>query len=189
VEIMNHANHLSGDVRRADRRVQKGWRGVEADLRRTAQALGVRCDSYMQPRSPVPIYSPSWGQLPFSLGSRVGSVRNQNVIDLADQFIDRVDSYVSSLQPLARRRGDTAAVIGSLQDLKHSALAVRQAAASGAVGSPLFRSTDALMSQYKETAGSVVKMVAADPSLNSPVFYQLGELAQQLRNAARGSRP
>ena len=148
----------------------------------------MRRTNQVQPSYPAIINRPSWSQLPFQPIPQRPSSRNQETIQVADELINKIDAYTASLQLLSLGNVNASKLIGSLQDLKHSTLGVRQTAASGAFGNTLTRSSAVLMTQYQRTARDFATLVARDSTLNSPLFYQVGELTQKLQNAARGTR-
>ncbi len=187
-EIMNHAGHIAEGIRQADMQVQRGWFNVSTQLQQTAQSLGVRSDYYSQPNSPVVMHQASWVQLPYQPGSSYPSNRNEECIREADQLISQIDGYTTSLRSIAYNNRSAAQMIDSLRDLRHSALALRQTASRGVQGNSLSRASDDLMAQYQTTARTATQLIARDPSLNSPLLYQIGEQIQKLRYAARGVR-
>ncbi len=185
--IVKQGDHISADIHQADRRLQRGWWQVEAQLTKTARSFGVSRTHLVDTHAPVLINQPAFGQLPYQPVPRPRSSRHREAVELADQLVAKIDGYLASLRPISARNRDVARAIGSLQNLRHETLAFRQISAEGRYGSQLTRSADQLMSQYQETGKFVGQMVAGDSTLNSPVFYQIGELAQKIRYAARGT--
>ncbi len=107
---------------------------------------------------------------------------------MADQLLSKINGYINSLRPVASQKRDAAALLGSVQNLQHSVLALRSIAAAGVHGAVLQGSADRLMTQYQQTATRATEVIARDPTLNSPLFMQIGELIQKIRYAVRGVR-
>jgi hypothetical protein len=184
--VVTQANRITSDVSRVDLSIQHAWWSLLVQLKQAAQAIGTRGANQVQPSHPVIVDRPAWSQLPFQPVPKPSSSRSRETIRLADQLIDKLDGYIAFLQSASFGNANASRLVGSLQDLKHSALILRQVAASGAFGNTLARSGDLLMTQYKRTASDFAKFVARDATLNSPLFYQIGELTQKVVNAVRG---
>ncbi len=187
--IQNQANNVSQKISQADMRVQQGWWNIQHQLSQVAGTLGIRGTSWVAASQPVVLNRPAWNHFPFQHATRHPSNRNQDAIALADQLLSKINGYVNSLRPVASRKRDAAALFGSVQNLQHSVLAFRSTAAAGAYGTRLQRSADSLMTQYQQTAVQATQVIARDPTLNSPLFMQIGELVQKIRYAVRGVQP
>jgi hypothetical protein len=131
---------------------------------------------------------PAWHQFPYQVASRYPSNRNRETVALSDELLAKIDGYMKSLGPVAHEKHDAAVLLGCVQDLQHSVLVLRSTAATGAHGSALARSADRVMSQYQQTSEQVTSLIARDPSLNSPLFYQIGQQVQEIRYVVRGIR-
>ena len=186
--VVTQAGLISSDVSGVELSLQQAWWNLQVQLQQASQAVGVRGTIQIQPSYPVILNRPSWSQLPFQPIPQQPSSRNQETIQVADELVTRIDAYTASLQLLSPRNVNASKLIGSLQDLRHATLGLRQTAASGAFGNTLIRSSNALMVQYQRTARDFTTLVARDSTLNSPLFYQIGELSQKLQNATRGTR-
>jgi hypothetical protein len=105
------------------------------------------------------------------------------VVDLADQLLVKIDDARQSLVPLAQRNMDAARLRASLTELRNRVQVLRQSAAANLYGSRLSQAADQSMEQYQETSKLFAAAVGRDPTLNTPTFYQIGELIQRLRGA------
>jgi hypothetical protein len=184
--VITQFNGISQDMRRTDFRVQQGWWNLQAQLQTAAQAAGIRGGWQAQPSNPVIINRPAWGQLPYQPTPAVPSSRVQEAIRLADNLVGNIDGCLLTLRPVAMSNPQANQLIGSLQDLKHSALTFRKTAASGAFGNSLSRGADALMAQYRQTAAVATRVINQDPALNTPQFYRLGAITQKIQLTVQG---
>lgn len=188
VGVVTRAQQLNPDIARADTRIQRGWWNLQTQLNAAANATNVQDSLQVRPTTPVIIDRPAWSGLPYQPAPTAPSVRNRETIQRADELSAKIDNYVASLRPITYTNPNAGRLIGSLQNLQHAAVALRQVAASGAYGNTLQRYSDSLMEQYQRTAADVRQLVAVDSTLNSPLFYQIGELVQKLQYAAAGIR-
>jgi hypothetical protein len=185
--LLDQARHISQDVGQANSSVQRGWWNVQTQLRTTARALGVNSDFNVQPSRPVVIDRPAWVGFPYQPSpSQPPSYQNECIV-LADQLIGKIDDYAQTLMTANRINPDATNMLRNLQDFKHHVLVFRQSAASGSFRTSLSSASDRLMSQYNDLAKEATRLISRDPSLNSPMFYQIGELVQKIRRAARGA--
>jgi hypothetical protein len=186
--VLKQSDRISSDVRRVDLRTQRGWWDLQVQVDQAARALGIRGRNEVVPSDPVIINRPAWSGMPYQPAGRVPSRTNEAAVQVADELAAKLDEYTDSLRSVRGRPANVNRLIGSLQDLKHAALIFRHVAASGASGNRLTKAADAFMDQYQRTAADYTRVVADDSTLNSPVFYHIGELSQRLSYAARGVR-
>ena len=186
--IAEQSRHISQDVSRAGMDIQRGWWNVQSELRPVARALGVSIDFNFQPTRPVIIKRPAWGNFPYQASPGYPANHNQEAITLADQLIGKVDGYTQSLMPVTSYNANSLTLVRHLQNFKHYVLTLRQDAAGGSFTTSLSRSADNLMSQYQQLSKEVARLVSRDSTLNSPLFYQIGELVRKIQYAARGTR-
>ena len=184
--IVDQARHISQDVSRADSNIQRGWWNVQSQLRTTAQALGVNSDFNVQPSRPVVIDRPAWVGFPYQPSPAQPAVSQQECVVLTDQLIGQIDGYAQALNPIAGFNPNAISLLRSLQDFKHYVLIFRQSATGGTFTTSLSSAADQIMLQYQVLAREVTRLVSQDASLNSPLFYQIGESVQKIRNAASG---
>jgi ABC-type transporter Mla subunit MlaD len=186
--IMNQAREITRQISQADMALQQGWWNVQHELDRLASALGCGGDLYADPTHPVVINRPAWNGFPtqVSPGYQASAV-NQQVVDLADQLVSTIDDYVNSLRPVSSRSRDVAQMINQTLDLRHDVLVVRQKAAAGGFGTPLQYAARDVTRQYKDVASQTfVRIVGQDPTLNSPAWVRIGELAYSIQKTVGG---
>ena len=184
--VLSEADTVSRDVGRVDLTIQQGWWTIEHSLDRVAQTAGVS-HTWSDVGQPVILGNPVWQRLGTQPRPAVGIPgRNRDVVDLADQLLAKIDDARQSLAPLAGRDADTARLRASVTQLRNQVQVLRQIAASNLYGSRLARAADQTMEQYQETSKLFAAAVGRDPTLNTPTFYQMGELIQRLRKAASG---
>lgn len=184
--IVDQARHISQDVGRADTNIQRGWWNVQSQLRTTAQSLGVNSDFNIQPSRPVVIDNPAWVGFPYQPSPVQPPSNQEDCVVLTDQLIGKIDSYSQALAPIAGVNPNAASLLRSMQDFKYYVLIFRQSATGGTFTTSLSSSADQIMVQYQQLAREVTQLVSRDPTLNSPLFYQIGELVQKIRLAASG---
>jgi hypothetical protein len=184
--IVDASRYISRDMDRADNNIRRSWWNFQSQLRSTADALGVNSDFNVQASQPVVIDRPAWGGFPFQPSPSRPPAHQEECVVLADQLLGKVDSYAQTLVPIASSNRNAAVILTDLQDFKRYVLAFRQEAAGGRYATSLSSSADRIMLQYQSLAQSVSRLVSQDPSLNSPIFYQVGELVQRIRVAAGG---
>jgi hypothetical protein len=184
--IVNESRHIAQDVARADSNVQRAWWNLQTRLSDAARALGVNADFNLQPSRPVVIDRPAWSGFPFQPSPAQPAGYQQECVVLADQLIGKITDYAQALAPIAPTNRNAADLIRNLQDFQRYVLGFRQSATGGLFSTSLSSSADQIMVQYQQLANNVTRMVSNDPSLNSPLFYQIGELVQQIRRAASG---
>ncbi len=184
--MQRQADTISAQIGRADMRVQQAWWSLQHQLRQTADALNLHESYSVATSEPVILHRPAWNQFPYQRYSRYPSKRNRDAVAKADQLLAKIDGYIRSLRPVARQNRNAAGALASVQNLRHAVLAFRSTATSGVNGSPLWRSADRLMSKYQQSSSRVAEAVARDATLNSPLYYQIGELVKQVQYAVRG---
>jgi hypothetical protein len=187
-DVVRQSDRIAEEMRRADLSIQQGWWNLRSQVQQTANVFGIRGSNELEPTNPVIIQRPAWSQLPYQPPVAVHSRRDRDSIRVADELVASLDDYIGSLRSLPERTGGRNQLIGSLQDLRHAALSLRQQAAAGRSANALARASDDVMEQYQRTAADYTRIVAANSTLNSPAFYRIGELCQKLRYAARGVR-
>lgn len=185
--IQTQAREVASQLRQADPRLQQGWWNVQHQLDDLAGAMGVGGDVYVTTDHPVIVNRPAWNEFPGQVSPGFQpSVGNQRVVSLADQLISQIDTYVSSLRPVASLNRDAAQMIAKTQDLQHSVLALRQKAAMGLFGAQLQYASRDVVKEYSEDASpAFTTMVGQNPTLNSPQWMQIGKLAYEIDKAAR----
>ena len=186
--VVAQSDRIAAEMRRADLSIQQGWWNLRYQVQQTASVFGIGGRNQVEPTNPVILQRPAWSQLPYQPPVAVPSRRDQEAVLVADQLVAIVDDYIDSLRTLPGRTSARNQLVGSLQDLRHAVLTLRQQAASGRSANALTRSSDDVMRQYQRTAADYTGIVAANATLNSPLFYQIGELCQKLQYAARGIR-
>ncbi len=184
--IVDASRYISRDMNQADSNVRRAWWNFQSQLQSTAGALGVNSDFNIQASQPVVIDRPAWGGFPFQPSPARPPAHQEECVVLADQLLGKVDSYAQTLAPVASSNRNAASLLRDLQDFKRYVLAFRQAAAGGRYATSLSSSADRIMSQYQQLSRNVSRLVSQDSSLNSPLFYQIGELVQRIRVAAGG---
>jgi hypothetical protein len=184
--ILTQADTISRSGGQVDLNIQRGWWAMEQRLQAVAESLGIR-HSWNHVGQPVVLGHPVWGQLGSQPRPETGLAgRNREVVDLADQVLAKTGEAMQTLTPLAGRSRDVARLQSSLQDLQHEVQLLRHASASGRYGSSLTEAANRVTEQYKDTSGQFAVAVGRDATLNTPLFYQIGELVQRLRYAAAG---
>jgi hypothetical protein len=183
---LTQADAIAGNIDAVDLNIQRGWWTIQRGLDRVAEAVGVS-HAWNNVSRPVLLGHPAWQQFGSQPQPAVGiPTRNRNVVDLADQLLVQIDGALRSLTPLARRNMDVARLRASMMDLQNAVHVLRQAAASGSYGSQLTAASERTVEQYQETSKLFAAVVGQDPTLNTPKFYQIGELIQRLQYTASG---
>jgi hypothetical protein len=184
--VLTQADAISRDSSQVDMTIQRGWWTIQQNLESVANSLGIS-HAWNNVSQPVILGHPTWQQLGSQPRPTMGIPgRNRDVVNLADQLLAKIQDAIVSLAPLASRNMDAARLGASMRELQNTVQVLRQTAASDGYGSRLTRATDRAMTQYKETSQYFAAAVGRDPTLNTPAFYQIGELIQRLRNAASG---
>jgi hypothetical protein len=184
--ILTQADSISGESGQVDMNIQRGWWAMQQRLQAIAGMLGVS-HAWSPVNQPVVLDHPVWQQLGSQPRTDVGlGGRNREVVDLADQTLAKIDEALRALTPLAGRSSDVADLRSSVQNLEHEVQVLRQTAAIGGYGSGLTYTVNRAMDQYRETSQQFASAVARDTTLNTPLFYQIGELLQRTRNAVAG---
>lgn len=184
--LLDQARHISDDVSQTNSSIQRGWWNLQTQLRSTARSLGVNSDFNVQPSRPVVIDRPAWVGFPYQPSPNQPPAYQNDCIVLTDQLIGKIDRYSETLSNLSRINPNANSLLRSLQDFKHNVLIFRQSAAGGSFSTSLSSASDRLMSQYSELAREVTRVVSREPTLNSPLFYQIGESVQAIQRASRG---
>jgi hypothetical protein len=184
--IVDASRYISRDMDRADTNIRRSWWNFQSQMRSTADALGVNSDFNVQASQPVVIDRPAWGGFPFQPSPARPPAYQEECVVLADQLLGKVDSYAQTLVPIASSNRNAATILTNLQDFKRYVFAFRQEAAGGRYATSLSSSADRIMLQYQDLSRNVSRLVSQDASLNSPIFYQVGELVQKIRVAAGG---
>jgi hypothetical protein len=175
--ILNQARQISGYINQANTRVQQGWWNVQHELEQLAATAGCGGDIYTSTDQPVIINHPAWAGLPVQpIPSYQTSNVSRRLISLADQLVEQIDKYVDSLRPLAPRLADSSRMIDQSLDLRNQILVLRQHAATGGGRIQLQDDAREALRQYREVASpTFLKLVGLDPSLNSPLWAQIGQ--------------
>ncbi|MCU0962749.1 MAG: DUF4214 domain-containing protein [Pirellulaceae bacterium] len=186
--MLSQATLITRQMGQADASLQQIWWNVRHELDRVAEATGCGGELYAAPDHPVVINPPAWGGFPAQLSPALGpSVVNRQVIDLADQLLMTIDTYVDSLRPLAARDRDVARMIDETLNLRHDVAVVRQSAAAGQFATQLSRASGAATRQYREAASQAfLQMVGQNATLNSPAWVRIGELTYEIDKVVAG---
>jgi hypothetical protein len=175
--ILNQARQISGYINQTNVRVQQGWWNVQHELEQLAATAGCGGDIYTSTDQPVIISHPAWAGLPVQpVPSYQSSNVSRRLISLADQLVDQIEKYVDSLRPIAPRIAEGSRMIDQSLDLRNQILVLRQHAATGGGRMQLQNDSRDALRQYRDVASpTFLKLVGLDPSLNSPMWVQIGQ--------------
>jgi len=187
--LLTQARDVARQMSQTDIRLQQSWWNIQHELDQLAVAIGCAGDLYVTTDHPVILNHPAWSGFPVqpSPGYQA-SADNRQIISYADHLLAQIDNYVLSLRPVAARNGDAGAMINQTLNLRNAVLVLRQQAATGAWGTQLQSASREAVRLYAAASPTFLKLVGQDPSLNSPVWAQIGELAYKIDKELGGAR-
>ncbi len=187
--ILTQARDVARQMTQADVSLQQGWWNVQHELDQLALAAGCGGDLYITTDHPVILNHPAWSGFPVQTSPGYqASADNRQIISNADHLLAQIDNYVLSLRPVAARNGDAGVMVNQALNLRNAILVLRQQAATGAWGTQLQSASREAVRQYAAAGPTFLKLVGQDPSLNSPVWAQIGELTYKIDKELGGAR-
>jgi hypothetical protein len=172
--LLTQGRDVARQMNQTDIRLQQSWWNIQHELDQLALAAGCAGDLYVATDHPSPGYQ--------------ASADNRQIINYADHLLAQLDNYVLSLRPVAARNGDAGVMLNQTLNLRNAVLVLRQQAAAGAWGTQLQSASRESVRLYAAAGPSFLKMVGQDPSLNSPVWAQIGELTYKIDRELSGAR-
>jgi hypothetical protein len=187
--LLTQGRDVARQMNQTDIRLQQSWWNIQHELDQLALAAGCAGDLYVATDHPVILNHPAWSGFPVqpSPGYQA-SADNRQIINYADHLLAQLDNYVLSLRPVAARNGDAGVMLNQTLNLRNAVLVLRQQAAAGAWGTQLQSASRESVRLYAAAGPSFLKMVGQDPSLNSPVWAQIGELTYKIDRELSGAR-
>jgi hypothetical protein len=188
--ILSQARGIGTQLTSANGRLRRAWWNVQHEVDQLAVAAGMGGDFYASDDHPVILNSPAWDGFPVqpSPGYQSSS-DNLRIVSSCDELVRLLDNYTQSLRPITNRNRDAAQMLDQTLDMRHQVLVLRQQAAAGQFGAVLSTSSREAVRQYKDVASrTFLVMVGQDPTLNSPIWSQIGELTYAIDKMAGGSR-
>lgn len=187
--LLPQARDVARQIAQTDINLQQGWWNIQHELDQVALAAGCGGDLYVTTDHPVILNHPAWSGFPVQTSPGYqASADNRQTICYADHLLAQIDNYVLSLRLVAARNGDAGVMVNQTQNLRNAVLVLRQQAAAGAWGTQLQSAAREAVRLYAAAGPTFLKLVGQDPSLNSPVWAQIGELTFKIDRELGGAR-
>ena len=195
--VRTHGREIGRQVAEGEMGMQQSWWNIAHQLDLIATQLGLKGDIFVTPGHTVIINRPSWNQFPGQISpgqispgqispGYQASGTNQAVVVTADQLINLMDDYIQSLRRIHGPTAQVKQMITQSIKLKNATLAAPQQAANGVFGTGLIHAAREPLQIYRQDASQAfVAMAGVNPTLNSPQWVQIGQLADQLYQQAR----
>lgn len=184
--IRTHGREIGRQVADGEMGMQQSWWNIAHQLDLIAGQLGLQGDIFVTPGHTVIINRPAWNQFPGQISPGYqASGTNQAVVATADQLINLMDDYIQSLRRIHGASPQVKQMVTQSINLKNATLVARQQAANGVFGTGLMYAAREPLQIYRQDASQAfLTMVGVNPALNSPVWSQIGQLADQLYQQA-----
>ena len=187
--LLTQARDVARQIAQVDVNLQQGWWNIQHELDQLALAAGCAGDLYVTTDHPVLLNHPAWSGFPVQTSPGYqASADNRQIVSYADHLLAQIDNYVLSLRPVAGRNGDAGVMVNQTLNLRNAVLVLRQQAAAGACGTQLQSASREAVRLYAAAGPTFLKLVGQDPTLNSPVWAQIGELTYKIDRELGGAR-